>query len=57
MSTFHRVAVLLGGLSPERDVSLVSGRAAWLRPHWLTGNAVLVMPMRLGCVPRRTPAV
>ena len=27
MTAFHRVAVLLGGLSPERDVSLVSGRA------------------------------
>jgi D-alanine-D-alanine ligase len=27
MSAFRRVAVLLGGLSPERDVSLVSGRA------------------------------
>ena len=27
MSAFHRVAVLLGGLSPEREVSLVSGRA------------------------------
>jgi len=27
MSAFHRVAVLLGGLSPERDVSLVSGKA------------------------------
>jgi len=27
MTAFHRVAVLLGGLSPEREVSLVSGRA------------------------------
>jgi len=27
MSGFRRVAVLLGGLSPEREVSLVSGRA------------------------------
>ncbi len=27
MSTFKRVAVLMGGLSPERDVSLVSGSA------------------------------
>lgn len=27
MSAFHRVAVLLGGRSPEREVSLVSGRA------------------------------
>src|SRR5215471_8768059 len=27
VSSFKRVAVLLGGLSPERDVSLVSGRA------------------------------
>lgn len=27
MTPFKRVAVLLGGLSPERDVSLVSGRA------------------------------
>src|SRR5215471_646084 len=27
MSAFRRVAVLLGGLSPEREVSLVSGKA------------------------------
>jgi D-alanine-D-alanine ligase len=27
MTTFKRIAVLLGGRSPERDVSLVSGRA------------------------------
>ncbi len=27
MTTFKRIAVLLGGLSPEREVSLVSGRA------------------------------
>jgi len=27
MTSFKRIAVLLGGLSPERDVSLVSGRA------------------------------
>jgi D-alanine-D-alanine ligase len=27
MTRFKRIAVLLGGLSPERDVSLVSGRA------------------------------
>ena len=26
MTSFKRVAVLLGGLSPEREVSLVSGR-------------------------------
>ena len=36
----HHVAVLMGGLSPERDVSLVTGAASGLG-DWPEGRALL----------------
>ena len=44
MSNEHKVAVLMGGFSSERDISLKSGQAIWKALQRKNINAVLFDP-------------